>query len=550
MIDLQITLPLLANWQSSMNRIICAFIFLLLANESRCQSFYKLIGDTTYSNYFKGVLRTPRGYLLNGSSYIPPAPTLKPSFYELDSAGNYLWGKWYTYTSILKPSFTAALVHTSGDYYFFGTCENLSLYKSILIARSDPDGNILWSKKLDIPVYNYEKTVAKAVLGGPNEIYILTTYGGWAGTGPPAETVVYRLDSTGNEIWNTGISTMQWNYSEVPQTMVLGSDHNLYILGYQESFIFGSRVYSCLWKVTPSGNREWVREFNTHLVHGPMEDLLLLPNGNLLLGGYGLRAPNDIQCIVLAEVDVDGNLVWSKNYSRPGKNLFAWQLGLDTQNRIVVTGNMTDSSASTTGLGFFRMTTGLNGIMQSASLSPGNFRNYYPVANWDHDGSLMTMLLRDTFLIGDFWALIRTDSLLHVCDSYADTSFTTIPEIMDVDSHFVNTVTRNPSLVNVTGSQSTVLNFYHDGCMGLLNVPESPRPAAWLYPNPAETTVILHLPVISEGGHLILFDVTGKVVSILNREKGSTECLMNVTGLAPGLYFIKAGQYVLKLIKK
>ncbi|MBL0096160.1 MAG: T9SS type A sorting domain-containing protein [Bacteroidetes bacterium] len=59
----------------------------------------------------------------------------------------------------------------------------------------------------------------------------------------------------------------------------------------------------------------------------------------------------------------------------------------------------------------------------------------------------------------------------------------------------------------------------------------------FIYPNPVQSTLTIHLPAGQDVAVVELFDVSGKLI---NTQRGGRSQTIDVSGIHSGLYFIKA----------
>ena len=70
----------------------------------------------------------------------------------------------------------------------------------------------------------------------------------------------------------------------------------------------------------------------------------------------------------------------------------------------------------------------------------------------------------------------------------------------------------------------------------------------YLYPNPANTQVVIGTDLSQPIGEVLITDMTGKIVKQFQTQKSTTE--IDVSALENGIYFVKAGGVSQKLVKK
>ena len=69
-----------------------------------------------------------------------------------------------------------------------------------------------------------------------------------------------------------------------------------------------------------------------------------------------------------------------------------------------------------------------------------------------------------------------------------------------------------------------------------------------LYPNPANTQVVINTNALQALGEVLITDMTGKIVKQFQTQKSTTE--IDISTLENGIYFVKAGGVSQKLVKK
>ena len=69
-----------------------------------------------------------------------------------------------------------------------------------------------------------------------------------------------------------------------------------------------------------------------------------------------------------------------------------------------------------------------------------------------------------------------------------------------------------------------------------------------IYPNPANSQVVIGTDLIKPIGEVLITDMTGKIVKQFQTQKSTTE--IDISTLENGIYFVKAVGVSQKLVKK
>ena len=197
---------------------------------------------------------------------------------KLDSNGKILWGKafgsyLYEATVAVDSAGNVLLVGAFDDSIDFGNGSLVSEgAKDVFVAKLDPSGNPLWSKRFgDGADYQYGAGVA---VDGAGNVLVLGVFAGSIdfGSGPPLTSLsgldgfVAKLDASGESLWSVGFSGKE---DILCSGVAVDSAGNVLITGYFSGITsFGAGLLGSageggafLAKLDASGNHVWSKGF-------------------------------------------------------------------------------------------------------------------------------------------------------------------------------------------------------------------------------------------------------------------------------------------------
>ena len=69
-----------------------------------------------------------------------------------------------------------------------------------------------------------------------------------------------------------------------------------------------------------------------------------------------------------------------------------------------------------------------------------------------------------------------------------------------------------------------------------------------MYPNPANSQIVIATDLSQPSGEVLITDMTGKIVKQIKTQNLSTE--VDISNLKKGVYFVKLGDMMERLVKK
>lgn len=235
-------------------------------------------------------------------------PTLNGNDYflfvlKMDSAGNDIWSKEIRMSVNDLP---VKLIRSNyGGYILCSVYDfNIGTYPSASVIRMDDDGNIRWSKKMDLPYGFTPTSIVESINGN------ICVAGRSVGFSPVFfnDIGVIYLDSLGNQIWSRVLQTY---YDDDCNLVMTNSSGDIFLSG---------RTYSVprewdmfLIKLNSSGNvvSEYMYDAGTNNGEIVRTGIAFDDGGVLLLGDIGTFDERDI---VMLRINQTGDIRWSRKY--------------------------------------------------------------------------------------------------------------------------------------------------------------------------------------------------------------------------------------------
>ena len=341
------------------------------------------LGNIYLTGYFSGVSDFDPGpavfNLTSNSGYFYESSYLC----KLDRDGNFRWAtivahsSYATGTSLkIDPSgnvYATGHFHSKADFDPGPVLLELFGYPSNYVVKYDVNGNFIWVKQIQTPVWSPEFSNSwgfSLALDAAGDVYITGTFnytsdfdpgpGEYIITIPPGgghRIYILKLDKHGNFVW---VKTIGGSATEkMVYSMVIDGFGNLYLTGYFSNTIDfdpGTPIYNLtavgqadiyLLKLDPSGNFIWVKQFgstdevNTYYPFGhhsiALDNLGAIYTTGVFTGvGDFDPGPNILPLtssggtdIYICKLDINGDLVWAKSI---GGNWYDYSLSIDIDN--------------------------------------------------------------------------------------------------------------------------------------------------------------------------------------------------------------------------
>jgi uncharacterized repeat protein (TIGR01451 family) len=168
----------------------------------------------------------------------------------------------------------------------------------------------------------------------------LTADGGYAFTGYFATTrfLLSKADIDGKLQWTKNLVSAP-SIGAGRQIMATPDQH-LIVTGWVRSD-FGAASDGFVAKTDDSGNVIWSKTFGTPQGEDQFTDLLLLPNGDLLISGY-YSQPNGIEDFWFVRLDSNGNLLDDQTYGQADRDEKANAISLLPSGHVILAGEVSN----------------------------------------------------------------------------------------------------------------------------------------------------------------------------------------------------------------
>jgi hypothetical protein len=260
---------------------------------------------------------------------------------KFDSSGELVWGKRFGDAAFQRPERVA--VGPGGGVVVSGSFEGTLNFggpplvsagnEDAFIVSFGPSGDHIWSKRFGDG--NFDQVATGVVMDNAGALFVTGFFRGTidlAGgltTNSSNDAFIIKFDAaSGDVLWGKKFGSSfgheggGWVGSLPTGELLLVGAFNEYldVVGATISTAGGSDIF--VLKLTASGDPLWIRGFGSNLNEAPF-DVALSPDGRLALGGvfgesidFGggplLSVGNDD--LFLAEIDQDGNHIWSRRY--------------------------------------------------------------------------------------------------------------------------------------------------------------------------------------------------------------------------------------------
>ena len=125
------------------------------------------------------------------------------------------------------------------------------------------------------------------------------------------DIMIFRTDNLGNFLWKKSYGG---NLPEYPSGMLKAADGNYFIVGYSQSFGGGDYDHYLL-KVNSAGDSLMEKVYGGW-GNEELKEIIATADGNYVMVGASNSVTSSLSNnnIQLIKIDIDGNVIWSKNY--------------------------------------------------------------------------------------------------------------------------------------------------------------------------------------------------------------------------------------------
>jgi hypothetical protein len=300
------------------------FLCFLLIEFSKGQiTFQKTYGQTCDTRAYSVQQTTDKGYVLTGYTLNNGCAGSDIYLVKTDSIGAMLWNKRYEGTGLLS---AYSVQQTSdGGYIIAGDTGSgffSGEFRDILI-KTDTAGNLIWSKILN--TLSLARSIKQTTDGG----FVVT--GGFGNPGYLNVSLI-KFSSMGNLLW---AKSFGGNSDEIGWSVLQTSDGGFIVAGKTRSFGAGDYdVY--LIRTDSIGDTLWTKTYGGSS-YDTGESIMQTTDGGFIIGGQ-TQIGTGPRYIFLMKVDINGDTLWSKNYSGSGDNDI-WSAKQTSEGGYVIAGS-------------------------------------------------------------------------------------------------------------------------------------------------------------------------------------------------------------------
>lgn len=197
--------------------------------------------------------------------------------------------------------YQACIIQDSNDDFLIaGSYSNSNNFTAQLI-KLDLNGNILWNRAFSSFGIDHYRHIVEA----DNGDYIVIGTSNFAISS--SDFLITRFDTNGNLLLSKSIGA---GGNDHPLKSLLLSNNNIMVCGSNQ--ITSSNRAGTLTLLDSNLNIIWNKRFNPSSATIYFNDMILKQNGNVLIAANETTSSSN--SIILTEVDVNGNVIWSKKY--------------------------------------------------------------------------------------------------------------------------------------------------------------------------------------------------------------------------------------------
>jgi len=285
---------------------------------------------------------------------------------KLDPNGNILWQK--KIGGVSNDYGRGIAVDGSGNVYINGS-QASDVYggTDYGVVKLDTNGNLLWQKKIGRNSNDYGYAIA---VDGSGNVYLngyqnSDSYGG-------NDYGVIKLDSSGDIVWQKKIGG---NSNDYGYAIAVDGSGNVYLNGNQASDVYGGTYDYGVIKLDPNGNILWQKK-----IGGSSDDaghaIAVDGSGNVYLNGFqGSDVYGGTYDYGVIKLDPNGNILWQKKIGGIASDL-GYAIAVDGSGNVYLNGQQASDVYGGNDYGVMKLYTDqesdMNLSIGDMSLSTGN----------------------------------------------------------------------------------------------------------------------------------------------------------------------------------
>ncbi|MBK5285877.1 MAG: T9SS type A sorting domain-containing protein [Bacteroidia bacterium] len=486
-------------------------------------TFQKTFGGINNDEGYSVLQTTDGGFIITGTTLSFGVGSSDLYLIRTDASGNSVWTKTFGGTG---NDYSYSVQQTAdGGFILAGSTESFGAGGSdVYLIRIDTTGNPLWTKTFGGTGNEYCYSVQQTADGG----FIITGSTNSFGAGG-SDVYLIKTDTNGNPLWTKTFDAIGNGAGQCVQQT---TDGGFIITG--SCGAGGSDVY--LIKTDTTGNPLWTKTFG-----GTGNDnsfsVQQTADGGFIIAGHTQSFGAGSYDVYLIRTDATGNSLWTKTFGGTSNDA-GYSVQQTSNGGYIIAGFTT--SFGTGSFDVYLIRTDANGNSMWTKTFGGAGYDLGSAVHQTADGGYIITGQTESFGSGneDVY-LIKTDSAGNSgCnEGNPATIATTPPTVNGSPGTQVSSggVFGNPA--TQTGSGGVVTSLCYVG----INEASTEENSHSLSPNPATTELrITNVEFRMEG--VEVFDVVGTRVKALTHSlslSGEGSASINVSSLAPGIYFVK-----------
>ena len=273
----------------------------------------------------------------------------------------------------------------------------------IYLLKTDPDGNIIWTKTYGGTFADDATDVIQTSDNGFAITGYTLSYGG-------RHAFLLKTDESGMQQFFHVFGTLETLSIVSGSSLLQTYDGGYLIAGYVSRFGAGMDDFYLL-KTDGMGNAEWQKTFG-----GPKNDeatcVTRAADGGYLIGGNSMSYGDTLGSVLLVKTDMTGNLLWSRNYApiTMDASVMLSSIQLTSDNGIILAGVLNSPAVGENG---WLLKTDMNGVQKWTRLygtgDPGSDASFASVQETGDGGYIAAGYISNFGAGGDDYYLVKTN---------------------------------------------------------------------------------------------------------------------------------------------
>lgn len=435
----------------------------------------------------------------------------------------------------LPDSITGVINQVHGKWIYTLCNVGSSPYGYLLLNKMDSSGNLAWSKKISLS-NSFVNSVAFLVTK-PHQLYI-------GGTNCGITNFICSLDSNGNQLW-----TNSYLHSYAANGGIDAITEDIWGRILAVSFTGGaSNNAFYLFTVTANGSLFWKSDFMrvpyTVSGHSGIDKVEMDLDSNIYFNCNINDSSGTKNAIY--KFDNSGNILWANYFPHaPNKNVYIDNFDIDTSGYVYTVGNYYDQQ-NNVGRSLLTKIDGATGNPLLVTRGDSTFSGQFSFVRMKYIDKNEILLGGTHF--GKMVIAAVNDSLNGLCKNpYSGISAVSMPAFIPA-SYSLATVPQSLNVANagivLTAASPSRIGY----CGSAIDVAANIKKAEDLevFPNPACDNLTVRMPGSKET-QLKIYSADG--VLLLTKEF-SEEDIFDISSFAQGIYVVRIGSQVAKLVKQ